>query len=135
MPVVKTDTVLESDDFGDVFDFNFRDITNSGANRFWFDEKNDVLKVAGSDVRGRESFDDVNDFLDRAIELYDGSANDTVNYDGSGELGYGLKDGTDNVVKFGVANVHGSTLVTFDDAKDAQNFLEFVDVLDQAGFF
>ena len=128
---------IDSDNFGTVTDFNFKDITNGGANRFWFNENADTLMIAGSDVGGREAYDDVNAFLNRAIELYDGtfiSGQQTVNYDGSGELGYSITGENANVVKFGPSNHGGSTRIEFDNAKEAQNFLDLVQILDSMDF-
>lgn len=128
---------IDSANFGTVDDFNFKDITNGGANRFWYDQKNDVLKIAGSDVGGRESYDDINAFLTRAADLYDGafiSGQQQVKYDGSGELGYSIQGENDNIVKFGPDNHNGATRIEFENAQDAQNFLDLVNVLDDMNF-
>ncbi|MEM8853643.1 MAG: hypothetical protein AAGD34_08080 [Pseudomonadota bacterium] len=114
----------------------FKGITNGGANRFWFNGEDDslVFKVAGADVGGRESFTDVNDFIDRAAELFDvQSTNGSANYDGSGELQYGIIGADQNVVKLGPGNHNGSAKYTFDSAEDAANFMSFLEALDTAG--
>ena len=103
--------------------FNFRDNTNGGGNRFWVTQ-NDEFKVAGADVAGRETFDNAEDWLLRAVELYDGTVKSTGNV--TGDVGANQIVVQDNaIVKLSGSNVGGQYRFQFDTVGDAENFSDF----------
>ncbi|MEM9900975.1 MAG: ExeM/NucH family extracellular endonuclease [Pseudomonadota bacterium] len=109
--------------------FVFFDFTNGGANLFGFNG-NDLF-IAGQGVSGFAKFDDFDDFLVKAAEVYDGDIekagviNDQRLDDGDGPNNISVT--ANDAVTIGGSGIAGSYRIQFDDKGDAQNFEAFVE--------
>lgn len=104
--------------------FNFTDITNGGANRFWVTDQFE-FKVAGADVSGRETYICVNDWLDRAADLYDGY---TVSFGNANQSSYPAGQVVvqgNAIVKLSGSGVDGSYRFQFSSVNEADNFADY----------
>ncbi|MEO1470228.1 MAG: ExeM/NucH family extracellular endonuclease, partial [Pseudomonadota bacterium] len=105
--------------------------TNGGINVFGFN--GDDFVVRGKDVRGRETFDDVDPLLVRSAFLFDGDVldegviDDQVLDDGAGPNSITVNG--DAEVEIAGDGIEGSYLVAFDTMRDAENFGDFVERL------
>lgn len=111
--------------------FNYKAITNGGGNRFWVTDTNQY-KVAGADVAGRETYYTPNDWLVRAVDLYDGSvvSNGSVNGPVSANQ---VTVQSNNIVKLAGNNVGGQYRYQFDNQTEAENFAKFFRAAADAG--
>lgn len=111
--------------------------TNGGANRFWIEDKGDdafVFRIAGSDVSGRYQTTDINAFVNKAARLFDGKVEKSGNLsiatlDEVGGDDPNINVNASNEVTVGGEGVSGGFRWQFDDAQDAQNFADFLDLL------
>ncbi len=102
----------------------FRGITNGGANRFF--EKNGEILVAGADVGGRQV---VTAELIAEIWGADIIAAGNVTGDNSNPT----IEGNGTTVRISGNDVGGTFRFAFDTEKEAANFLNFLDALNEAG--
>ncbi|MGF1461379.1 MAG: lamin tail domain-containing protein [Leptolyngbyaceae cyanobacterium] len=109
--------------------FSFNTGTNGGANRFGFD--GDSFFVSGQGVRGRPKFDDFDDLLVVAAELYDGvlersgTINDQRLPSGNGPNNINVND--NNEVTIGGRGIGGSYRIQFENTQEAETFEAFVE--------
>ncbi|MEM8680847.1 MAG: hypothetical protein AAGF97_15975 [Planctomycetota bacterium] len=105
--------------------FNFKGITNGGANRFWVNDQDQFFR-AGSDVAGRPSTADVNVWLEEAAVLYNGSKVSQGNVNCSNYPSASQVQVQDNgIVKLAGDGVGGQYRYGFNSVEEAENFAVF----------
>ena len=108
--------------------FRFRQDTNGGANTFGFD--GDAFFISGQGVGGRPPFQDVDDFLQRAAQVFDGTIESTGRIDDqrlpSGSSPFVSVTRNDEV-KITGRSIGGTYRVQFDNRAEAKTFEGFVD--------
>ncbi|MBE9063765.1 Ig-like domain-containing protein [cf. Phormidesmis sp. LEGE 11477] len=108
--------------------FRFSQDTNGGANTFGFD--GDAFFLSGQAVGGRPQFQDVDDFLQAAAGVFDGTIERTGTIDDQ-RLANGrtprAKTNNKDAVKISGRNIGGSYLVQFDNRAEANTFEHFVE--------
>ncbi|MBE9063768.1 Ig-like domain-containing protein, partial [cf. Phormidesmis sp. LEGE 11477] len=108
--------------------FRFSQDTNGGANTFGFD--GDAFFLSGQAVGGRPQFQDVDDFLQAAAGVFDGTIERTGTINDQ-RLANGrtprAKTNNKDAVKISGRNIHGSYLVQFDNRAEAKTFEHFVE--------
>ncbi len=109
--------------------FRFSQGTNGGANTFGFD--GDAFFISGQGVGGRPKFQDFDDFLEVAAEVFDGviestgTINDQVLPGGNGPNILNVND-ADEVIISG-SGIGGSYRIQFEETGEAETFLDFVE--------
>lgn len=125
--------IIKNDVLNEVQGFDVSVDTNGGANRFWVSggEGEDFsFNVWGHSVSGTDSFDNIEDWIARAADLFDGtvkrlgSFSDSVLDSRDGQLSNVVVD--DDVVRLGGQNIGGAFVFEFDSNDDAENFGSFL---------
>lgn len=109
--------------------FRFSQGTNGGANSFGFD--GDAFFISGQGVSGRARFQDFDDFLVRAADVFDGviERTGTIN-DQRLPLGQGpnnINTNANDEVVIGGRGIGGSYRIQFDNSTEAETFETFVE--------
>jgi predicted extracellular nuclease len=109
--------------------FSFSQGTNGGANRFGFD--GDSFFISGQGVSGRPKFDDFDDFLKKAAEVFDGviersgTINDQRLPSGDGPNNITVNDNDEVII--GGRSTSGNYKIQFDNTSEADTFKTFAE--------
>lgn len=111
--------------------FNYKTGTNGGANRF-FDKGGDTLLVAGEGVGGRKALDfellkDIWGFKTAQTGIFNDKNNDGDTED------FTITLQSNGVIRI-KGDVDGRFAFTFDDDKAAQQFVNFLNEINEAGY-